>query len=195
MATRPTKLFQLVLFLCFSHIGGGHPTDQIVQFSHGSYNRLEPKREHPQKPQGRAESFIKKRYITQPLDPRRFLQLCGTRIRKLSTPLINTNVLFIRGYYYSATLSMSCVMNLPLCQCQVLWIRHSSMSCGPLAIDKNFRHGYVCAHVWLVERCLSLAVLEMLVVFNVYQGQGNEQVQFVREKDLQPNRVRSAIQN
>ena len=47
-------------FLCFSHIGGGHPTDQIVQFSHVSYHRLEPHREHPQKPQGSAESFINK---------------------------------------------------------------------------------------------------------------------------------------
>ena len=33
LATRPTQLFQLVLFLCFSHIGGGHPTNKIVPVS------------------------------------------------------------------------------------------------------------------------------------------------------------------
>ena len=57
---------------------------------------------------------------------------------------------------------------------------------GAPTIDKNFRHGYVCAHVRLVGRCLSLAFSVTEVALNSYQCQGNARAQLVRKEPCSP---------
>ena len=74
---------------------------------------------------------------------------------KMWTPLINTNVWFIPGYYYPAIFADARGANvwfLPGYNYPAIFVDAR----GAPIVDKNFRHGYVCAHVRCVGSCFSL---------------------------------------